>query len=288
MKMKLVMTVLVASAGLMAQPPGAPRGGRMGFGPGPMGPGGPEMGRTVTNAPYSAVEVRTEQQVLAGGNTIQRQVQTTINRDSAGRVRTETEMTRPGATGQVPIKRVTIHDPVAGVVHELDAQNKVAHTMPTRGPGGMRPGMGMRPANSGDTARTANGPGMRNPNGPNARTRPVDPNVKTEDLGTQSINGILATGTRTTRTIPAGAIGNAQPLESIHERWVSTDLGVPVMVKTTDPRFGTTTTQLTNINRAEPDAALFTVPSDYTVTRGGGPGGRGPGQPRPARGGQNN
>lgn len=96
---------------------------------------------------------------------------------------------------------------------------------------------------------------------------------------------MLATGTRTTRTIPAGAIGNALPLETIHERWVSTDLKVPVMIKTTDPRFGTTVTQLTNINRAEPDANLFTVPSDYTVTRGGMGGGRGPVGNRPMRGG---
>src|SRR5579863_1249940 len=102
MKKTLVMTVLVA-AGLMAQPPGGPRGGRMGF-----GPGGPEMGRTVTGAPYSAVEVRTEQQVLAGGNSIQRQTQTTINRDSQGRVRTETEITMPGQTA---VKRISIHDP---------------------------------------------------------------------------------------------------------------------------------------------------------------------------------
>jgi hypothetical protein len=241
------------------------------------------MGRTITGAPYSAVEVRTEQQVLAGGNTIQRQTQTTINRDSQGRVRTETEITQPG---QTPVKRISIHDPVAGVVSELDPQNKVARSMPTRGPG--NGSGGMRPANPNNaTPRTATGPGPRMANGPGARnpnagTRPVDPNVKTEDLGTQSINGVLSTGTRTTRTIPAGAIGNAQPLETIHERWVSTDLGVPVMVKTTDPRYGTTVTQLTNINRAEPDASLFTVPSDYTVTRGG-PGGRGPagaGRPR--------
>jgi hypothetical protein len=273
MKKKLVLTVLVATAGLMAQPPGGPRGGRMGFGPGPMGPGGPEMGRTVTGAPYSAVEVRTEQQVLAGGNTIQHQTQTTINRDSQGRVRTETEFTPPG---QTPVKRISIHDPVAGVVHELDPTTKVAREMPTRGPG-VRPG----PGNPNTAPRNANGPGPRpnavNPRNPNGATRPVDPNVKTEDLGSQSIGGVLATGTRTTRTIPAGAIGNAQPLETIHERWVSADLKVPIMVKTTDPRFGTTVTQLTNINRAEPDASLFTVPPDYTVTKGGPGGGRGPG-----------
>jgi len=103
------------------------------------------------------------------------------------------------------------------------------------------------------------------------------------------MNGVMATGTRTTRTIPAGALGNAQPIETIHERWVSADLQVPVMVKTTDPRFGTTITQLTNINRAEPDSSLFTIPPDYTVTHvgaPGGPGARGPG--RPPRGGQIN
>jgi hypothetical protein len=289
MKRKLVLTVLVATAGLMAQPQGSPRGGRMGFGPGPMGPGGPGMGRTVTGAPYSAVEVRTVQQALAGGNTIQSQTQTTIHRDSQGRVRTETESAQPG---QTPVKRISIHDPVAGVYHELDPQNKVARSVSTRGPGNGNGRAGMRPANPNNTApRTANGPGPRNPNGPGARNpngsiRPVDPNVKTEDLGTQSINGVLATGTRTTRTIPAGAIGNTQPLESVHERWVSTDLQVPIMVKTTDPRYGTTVTQLTNINRVEPDSSLFTVPSDFTVTRGG-QGGRGPGGGgRPPRGGQ--
>jgi hypothetical protein len=126
-----------------------------------------------------------------------------------------------------------------------------------------------------------------NPRSPNGATRPVDPNVKTEDLGAQSINGVLATGTRTTRTIPAGAIGNSQPLVTIHERWVATDLKVPVMVKTIDPRFGTSVTELTNIVRTEPDAALFSVPPDYSVTRGPGGGGRGPaGGGRPPRGGQ--
>lgn len=291
MKKKLVLTVLVVTAGLVAQPPNGPRGGRMGFGPGPMRPGGPEMSSPVTGAPYSAVEVVTEQQALAGGNTIQRQTQTTINRDSQGRVRMETVMVPPnGASGQTPVKRITIHDPVAGFVHELDPQNKTVNSMQVRPGPGNRPG-GMRPANPNVAVpRAANGPGPRNPNGASGA---VDPNVQTDDLGTQSINGVLATGTRTTRTIPAGAIGNAQPIQTVHERWVSTDLKVPVLVKTTDPRFGTRVTQLTNVTRAEPDASLFQVPSDFTVRRSG-PAGRGPGGPgmggpgRPRGGGQIN
>ena len=44
----------------------------------------------------------------------------------------------------------------------------------------------------------------------------------------------------------------------------------------TDPRFGTTTYTLNNVQRTEPSATLFTVPSDYTVQQGGpGRGARG-------------
>jgi hypothetical protein len=33
----------------------------------------------------------------------------------------------------------------------------------------------------------------------------------------------------------------------------------------TDPRFGTTTYQLTNVNRSEPSETLFTVPAGYSA-----------------------
>jgi hypothetical protein len=60
----------------------------------------------------------------------------------------------------------------------------------------------------------------------------------------------------------------------VRETWISTDLKVPVMVRISDPRSGTTTTQLTNVNRTEPDPSLFQAPADYKVVKGGrGPGG---------------
>jgi hypothetical protein len=98
--------------------------------------------------------------------------------------------------------------------------------------------------------------------------------VKNESLGTQAINGVNATGTRITRTIPAGQIGNEKALQVVFERWYSPDLQMVVKSTRTDPRFGTTTYSLSNVQRTEPAAALFTVPSDYTVKEGG-PGGRG-------------
>jgi hypothetical protein len=87
------------------------------------------------------------------------------------------------------------------------------------------------------------------------------------------VNGETAAGTRITHTIPAGAEGNARQIQSVHETWLSPDLKVPVMTKTTDPRHGTTVTQLSNITRAEPDSTLFQIPAGYTVRTGPGRGG---------------
>jgi hypothetical protein len=235
---------------------------------------GPGMTRTITGAPYSAVEVRESTQTLPNGNVITRKTQSNVYRDSVGRVRIETAVEQrgpqrgqrngaatPAAGAQTQTSRtfVTIHDPVAGVTRELNPQTKTAREIPlptNRGRGATqaavtRPGRG-------------NAPGVRtNPNGT------TNPNVASETLAMQTINGVQATGTRVTRTIPAGQIGNTQAIQTVHETWISPDLKVPVMVKDIDPRSRTTTTQLTNIVRSEPDPALFQAPSDYTVTKAG-------------------
>ena len=79
------------------------------------------------------------------------------------------------------------------------------------------------------------------------------------------IAGVSAQGTRITRLIPAGEIGNTQPLSITSERWLSPDLHTEVLTKRSDPRTGSALFQLTNIMRQEPDPTLFQVPSDYTV-----------------------
>src|SRR5580698_10569930 len=98
-------------------------------------------------------------------------------------MRMETTMKHPDGTTST---RVTIHDPVAGVVHNIDAQRKTSNDMTLHAP----------PAGQG----RGRGPGQGA-----AGQRRADPNVLTEHLGVQTINGVQATGTRITRTIPAGA-----------------------------------------------------------------------------------
>ena len=89
--------------------------------------------------------------------------------------------------------------------------------------------------------------------------------VNKEDLGQQVIEGVLATGTRMTTTIPAGSIGNEQPILVVSEQWFSPDLKVLVMTKHSDPRSGENTYRLTNITQTEPARSLFEVPADYTL-----------------------
>jgi len=89
--------------------------------------------------------------------------------------------------------------------------------------------------------------------------------VTKEDLGQQVIEGVTATGTRTTTVIETGAIGNEQPIQVVSEQWYSPDLQTLLLTRHSDPRTGETTFRLAGIVRAEPDRSLFTLPPDYTV-----------------------
>ena len=94
-------------------------------------------------------------------------------------------------------------------------------------------------------------------------------NVTTESLGADTMQGLSVLGTRVTRTIPAGQIGNAQPILIVTDKWYSQDLQIEVKTVHSDPRTGTTTTTVTNLSRNEPNPSLFTVPPSYTITTPG-------------------
>ena len=85
-----------------------------------------------------------------------------------------------------------------------------------------------------------------------------------ESLGTQTMEGVNAEGSRTTSTIEAGAVGNDRPFQVVSERWNSLDLQTVVMTRRNDPRTGEEF-RLTNIRRGEPGAYLFQVPAGYQM-----------------------
>ena len=89
----------------------------------------------------------------------------------------------------------------------------------------------------------------------------------TTNLGMKDFDGVKAEGKSTVWTIPAGEIGNRNPINVTSETWYSNDLQVTVLSRYNDPRTGESIYRLANIRRAEPAADLFKVPADYTVKR---------------------
>lgn len=252
----------------------------------------------VTGAPYSGETVTESVQTLADGNRIVRRSVVRVFRDSAGRTRRE----MVGADGQVT--SIVISNLATGVSYMLQPSTGTARrtavvtsyvssggtTTAHVSSGGVAGGVAEGAAGGGavsvyvssDPKSQAeakalqeaqvrahlttgqSGVSVAGPltvvsesHGPGSTTK--------EDLGQQAIEGVLAKGTRSTTVIPAGAIGNEQPITIVSEEWTSPELKVLVMTKHVDPRVGETTYRLTNVSRSEPAAALFEVPAGYTV-----------------------
>jgi hypothetical protein len=256
--------------------------------------------RMTKNAPYSAEAVTESVQQLADGNRIVTKNTTRVYRDGESRTRRE-QLNQAGTD----IVNITLSDPVAGTTYILDPETHTAFrngfiiTTPTGVAAGTFAAHGrgsVRVFGSPDGAVTVSSADLekeaahkkaaesaasgevrmrRSPDGfagtfvaagdlP-ANVIAVGAETKREELGQQTLEGVTVTGTRTTTEIPAGAIGNEQPLKIVSEQWYSPELQVLVLTKHSDPRNGDTTYRLTGIVRAEPARSLFDLPPDYTL-----------------------
>jgi hypothetical protein len=139
-----------------------------------------------------------------------------------------------GRTRREESSVVFIQDPVVEAYYVLEPKSRSARKREVAN------------SQTGDPAETANSEGA--------------------NLGQEFIDGVLVTGTRDTRTIPAQSAGNEKPLQVVLETWYSPELQIVVMRHFTDPRQGETTYRVTNIQRGEPSTTLFQVPTDYNVT----------------------
>ncbi len=229
-------------------------------------------GKAVTGVPYTAQAVTTSTQTLADGNRITNTDTAQVARDSMGRTRREQSL--PGSPAGASKKLVFINDPVAQVNYVLEPGH-TARKMPAPQVIQFQDG----PTSGGGAAMAQNSFHFLSAPTPDSGApvamplqvavsvpdRSADFPTNTESLGSQVIQGVQADGARTTTTIPAGKIGNEQPIVITYERWYSIDLQAVVMTKQSDPRFGETTYELTNIQRIEPPASLFQVPPDDKI-----------------------
>lgn len=88
---------------------------------------------------------------------------------------------------------------------------------------------------------------------------------QTKTLGSRDFDGIKAEGKMTSFEIPAGEIGNTNPILVTDESWTSAELQITVYSKHSDPRSGDRIYRLNNVKRDEVPASLFAIPSDYKV-----------------------
>jgi len=238
----------------------------------------------IKGAPFTATITNESVQTLADGTHITQSSSGATARDSQGRTRQDAPLPSIGNLSATDAPHIVIiQDPVAGTSYTLNLTDKTAWKipMPPMAVGGTASGV-----NVSGTAVGTNTVFIR-AGGDAAQMPDLAPpplasqifiqkrlaedagEVTTEDLGTQVMEGVQVTGTRSTQTIPVGKIGNDRAIAITTEVWTSPDLKTTVLSKRSDPRMGDQTFKLTNIQRSEPDPSLFTVPSDFKTTEGG-------------------
>jgi hypothetical protein len=235
---------------------------------------GKAPGAPVQGAPYSATITNENIQTLEDGTHINQNSTGNIARDSQGRTRQDASLPPIGNLSASDAPHIVfIQDPVTQTAYTLNLTDKTAQKMPAFPPnfstsGGMSGSSGKVVIQIGTPISAAGPPPMGITMQKALITNNEQGQVSTEELGSQTMEGVQVTGIRTTHTIPAGEIGNDKPISIVTEVWTSPDLKTIVYSKRTDPRMGEQTFQLTNIVRSEPDSSLFMVPSDFKIVDG--------------------
>jgi|SRR5579871_784386 len=212
----------------------------------PEGQSGPVLGK-----PFSATEVRHSKQVLADGTNVDRTDTSLFYRDERGRMRTGNDTT------------AVIFDPVAGFTYTLNLRSKTYQKVPIRQGNDKYSIAVIENRTSTTTTSSSSSWGGDSKGAISQGRRALESKPVTQELPAQWIAGVLATGSRSTTTIPMGALGNDRDVAIVNERWQSNDLQVVLRTMNSDPRFGVTTYELTNLVQGPQDAAMFVVSPDY-------------------------
>ena len=213
---------------------------------------------TVKGLPYTAEATTKVNLVMFDGTRMNQSVTAKIYRDSAGRTRREQAVIGIEALDPNPSVSsvVQIVDPVARAIYTLNPGSKTAIR---RSMDELTPKIRVQKDCLGNTPV----PGWVCFDG---NWLPKDLRDQAlQDLGTKTIEGLTAKGTRALYTIRAGQAGNDRPIEIIDETWMSTDLQVALQTLHRDPRSGDIEYTLTKISRQEPDPSLFKVPAGYEI-----------------------
>jgi TonB family protein len=196
----------------------------------------------VPSLPFSAKAELESVNQLQNGTLITHKTYNLIARDGQGRTHNEARNWIDLTTGAEPrLTRVELYDPATRLRTNLYPLAKTARQWPLGTPGPV----------------AAASP----------QSAPVKPETSREEIGTDTIEGLPVRGVRVSQTYPARSLGNDRPLTIVTEYWYSDTLRINLLTKRTDPRYGDRTVRVTELERQEPDAALFAIPTDYKLLK---------------------
>jgi hypothetical protein len=200
----------------------------------------------IPNAPFSGA-VRVERtEIQPNGNTLQLWSERKIARDNQGRIYAEFRPFVPSTTKTVPDATVIhLYDPQNRMTEYLYPEQKTYRMMVVNRP---------PPTDTPDDFAS-----------PAAAAALPSEFTRREDLGYRTIAGLQVHGVRVTQTLTAAESGTGREMMVTNEYWYSEALRLNLATKHNDPRSGSVTMTMTQIDRGEPGAALFGVPADYTM-----------------------
>lgn len=198
----------------------------------------------IPGAPF--VDLVTVQRTILqpGGHTFLLHTTHRIARDAQGRIRNEfSTFVPPNSTATPIVTVVHLYDPQNRLSTMLYPRQQLFRITPVRNP----------PATDAPAGYAA----------PSGDAQPPSQYASRDDLGTRTIAGEEVHGVRETQNIPAEASGSGKNIVVTDEYWYSYDLKMNLSVTHTDPRTGSVTMTVTQLNRTDPDPSLFAIPADY-------------------------
>ena len=195
----------------------------------------------LTNSPFTATVSASVVRELNDGTTITRVNHRLVVRDSKGRIYQERRrLVPPGGNEASAIMRIEISDPAQHIKYFCYQVSKTC-SLTNYNVAVSEPVVPVGPIGDGKHY------------------------LSREDLGKNEVEGVETIGTRETVTTSAGAMGNDREVALTKEFWYSPKLAINLVVKRLDPVQGTQTFTVRNLQLAEPDARLFTVPAGFKV-----------------------
>ncbi len=214
----------------------------------------------VTNAPFQATVTLEWTRHLADGSTLVVRNHRLVVRNSQGDIYQERRTMVPDGSDKEPqIRWIEISSPVKHTKYFCNAtltQCTLRNYFPETLVRAVTP-----QANTGTPSPNANTSASATQHSPGQINRvATNPNLIHTDLGTRSIEGLDAVGTKDTRIIPPGTMGNSAPLETSKEFWYSPQVGLNLRVLRVDPLHGDQSFKVTDITLSEPDPQRFVLP----------------------------